>query len=135
MERNNVVGLNESLKMSNVKPLVLQWCLESWLELKERKDLILTGWKKCCTQLYDVLDPQKQIEALREMTLNKLDPAFVPKEEEEMQDEEDDDSDDELDVTIPRQFGERKSTRQRTQTPKPATQICTDQIAMSEDSE
>jgi hypothetical protein len=44
-----VPRLKSSMSMKILKPLALQWCVESWSELRDRKQLILDGWKKCCT--------------------------------------------------------------------------------------
>ena len=79
---NQVVGLNDCFKMVSIKPLVLQWCIESWTELKGRKELVLRGWEKCCTSLYNVNDPAKRHEAVVAVAKQELEHSFVPLEEE-----------------------------------------------------
>jgi hypothetical protein len=106
--------------MAAVKPLVLQWCIDSWSELKENKELILKGWQKCCTSLFNINDPAKRNEALIAAASNQLEAAFIPNEEElpeqyvESEGEESE-SEDELDLTQAITFGERKSTRAKKQ--------------------
>lgn len=132
-----IVGLNDALKMSNIKPLALQWCIESWKALKDRKDLILDGWHKCVTSLYNVNNPQKRIDALAAIIEKKLEITFLPEEEEQDAEEENDqesESDNELDITIPRVFG-TQGTRERTPAKQFGYQIASSQIAMTEDSE
>ena len=60
---NRIVGLAEQFKMVNIKPLVLQWCISSWLELQQRKDVIANGWYSCCLSLYDVNSRDKRVAA------------------------------------------------------------------------
>lgn len=132
-----VVGLADALKMSNIKPLALQWCIDSWKELKERRDLILCGWHKCCTKLYDINDPQKRTDALAQVAEGTLDLAYLPDGVEQDAEEESDHeegSDDELDVSKPRTFG-KQSMRERTQAKSFGYQVSTSQIAMTEDSD
>ena len=40
MAAGAVVGLKEHFGMPVLKPLLLQWCVESWKELQQRKDII-----------------------------------------------------------------------------------------------
>jgi len=132
-----IVGLNDALKMSNIKPLALQWCLESWKELKERKHLILDGWHKCVTSLYNVNNPQKRIDALTAALQNKLEITFLPDAEEQDAEDESDhesESENELDITIPRVFG-TQGTRERTTAKQFGYQVASSQIAMTDDSE
>jgi hypothetical protein len=138
IQEENVVGLNESLKMASIKPLALQWCVESWSALKERKQLILDGWHKCCTSLFNVMDPAKRIEAVAAVARQELQHACVPDEEEEdvgHSDVEEEEQDEELDVRQEREFGERKSSRRRTQATTFGFQLDSSAIALSEDSE
>jgi hypothetical protein len=133
-----VVGLSESLKMGAIKPLVLEWCMESWRELKERRELIVDGWMKCCTSLFNVMEPAKRIEALAAVAKRELDAALVPEAVEEEQDQEDseeEEEEDELDITQERVFGERRSARERKPTAAHGYQLSSNAIAMSEDSE
>lgn len=106
IENCEAVGLHDQFKMQVVKPKILEWCIESWRGLQERKELVLEGWKRCCTSLYDVKDPEKRMEALRAMAASTLDAYHVPDEDEqdaagESDFDSDDESDDERDFSIP----------------------------------
>ena len=125
----SAVGVSELLKMSTLKPLALQWCIESWSVLKERRDLIVDAWQKCCLSLFNVMDPAKRIKAVAAVARQELEHTHVPAADEVEQDEseseyeensEDDMSSehDVLDVSQPRQFGSRQSQRRRTQAEK-----------------
>ena len=97
--------------------------IESWTELKGRKELVLRGWEKCCTSLYNVNDPAKRHEAVVAVAKQELEHSFVPLEEEgadqyvesngsDSDGEEDpEDPEDELDISMAINFGERRSTR------------------------
>jgi hypothetical protein len=143
LKQDNVVGLNDKLKMLTIKPLALEWCIESYRGMKERKQLVLDGWQQCCLRLFNVMDPEKRAEALVAVVEKKLDQAWVPVEEEqekndsgeEEEEEESDDEEDELDVTKPIAFGERKSSRMRTQAKGHGYQLASSAILMTEDSE
>jgi len=143
----NVIGLAALLKMSTIKPLALQWCIDSWTVLKERRELITDAWQRCCVLLYNVMDPAKRIEAVAAVARQELEHTHVPDQEEEAKqdaDSEDDDdsgddsnadSQDELDVTQPTQFGSRRSQRQRAPAATFGYQLDSSAIAMTEDSE
>jgi predicted nucleic acid-binding Zn-ribbon protein len=138
IKEENIVGLNESFKMATIKPLVLHWCVESWSALRERKQLILDGWQKCCTSLFNVMDPAKRVDAVAAVARRELEQTFVPEEEEEFRDEseaEEEEEDEELDVTQERRFGERKGSRARTQAVAFGFQLDSSAIALTEDSE
>jgi hypothetical protein len=146
IQTGNVVGLADLLKMATIKPLALQWCIESWNVLKERHDLITNAWHKCCLSLFNVMDPAKRIEAVAAVARQELEHTHVPAEEEEQDDATSFDSDedsnndadsehDELDVSQPRQFGSRKSLRQHTQAAAFGYQLDSSAIALTEDSE
>jgi hypothetical protein len=83
LKEDKLVGVHDLLLMSTIKPRVLQWCVESWLDLKDRKQLILDGWEKCTLHFYNVHEHDKQLEALREVHSNRLNPEFVPEETED----------------------------------------------------
>ena len=138
IQEGNIVGLNESFKMGTIKPLVLQWCVESWGALKERKQLILDGWHKCCTSLFNVMDPAKRTDALAAVVRRELEHAHVPAEEEGHDEESEeglDEEEDDLDVSKERTFGERKSDRTRTQAAAFGFQLDSSAIALTEDSD
>lgn len=108
--------------MSNIKPKVLEWCIESWRGLRERKDLIIKGWKLCCTNLYDVKDPDMRIAALSMVVEKKLEEYYIPEEEElgeypesdEWNSDSEEEEEDERDMSIPIPAG-KKSGRKTTQ--------------------
>ena len=143
MKQDNVIGLNDKLKMKTIKPLALEWCIESYKGMKERKQLVLDGWRQCCLGLFNVMDPEKRAEALVAVVEKKLDQAWVPVEDEqdknssdeEEAEQESDDEEDELDVTKPVAVGERKSSRMRTQAKSHGYQLASSAILMTEDSE
>jgi hypothetical protein len=128
--------LDHVTKMSVVKPLVLQWTIESWSKLRERRDLINDGWKKCCTSLYDVMDPEKQREAVEAVAKLELEATHIPDEEEpedKHESAQEEGSDDELDLTQPVADG-RRSGRARQPPAAFGFQLDSSAIAMSEDS-
>jgi hypothetical protein len=148
MAAGAVVGLKEHFGMPVLKPLLLQWCVESWKELQQRKDIIAEGWYKCVVSLYDVHDPNKRVEAMREVSEQALDPVPEPEGEEFAADEEEQDEDEEvacstdeerdvLDLTLPVAQGSRRSTRARNSPAAAAGSylINSQQIALTEDSE
>lgn len=135
-----IIGLSELLKMSSIKPLAAQWCIESWQELKDQPALIVAGWHQCCLSLYDIHSPQLRTDALAAVIRNKLDMVHLPDGDEQdcesdRESEHEDDSEaDELDTTQPRRFG-TQGTRKRAQSTRFGYQIPTSQIAMTEDSD
>jgi hypothetical protein len=147
IQAGSAVGLAELLRMATIKPLALQWCVDSWGALKERRDLITDAWHKCCVSLFNVMDPAKRIEAVAAVARQELEHTHVPAEIEEQQDSSESDSDDaggtdgdtedddELDVSQPKEFGSRKSQRQRTQATAFGYQLDSSAIALTEDSE
>ena len=113
------ITLTSFLKMKLVKPLSLQWCLESWARIKEGRDLIKFGWHECCVRLYDVYDSDKRKKAVAEVArgdwgaLEFVPPGMEPALPEG--EESDGGHKDELDIMKERKFGERKSKRKRAQ--------------------
>jgi hypothetical protein len=149
---DGIVSLKEHFGMAKIKPLLLQWCVESWTSLQKNKLTILQGWGKCVTSLYDAHDPLKRMDAMREVALQELDPAVEPEgdelEEEDLEEEEEDvpvdmdiqTSDEEkdvLDVSRPIAEPTRRGTRERKQPAAAAGSylINSQQIALTEDSE
>lgn len=139
IQDENVVGLSQSFKMATIKPLVLEWCVDSWSALKERKQLILDGWQKCCTSLFNVMDPAKRLEAVSAVAKRELEQAHVPDETEvdqdDSEDEQEQEEEDVLDVSKVRTFGARKSDRTRTQAATFGFQLDSSAIALTEDSD
>lgn len=131
-----LVGLAPYLKMSSIKPLLLQWLVESWKKMSEGRDYIKFGWHTCCVSLFDVHDAVKRIEVLESVAKGELDAnGFVPEgtedeEKGEESDHEEDEERDELDVMKERRFGTRKSIRKRTQPTLLGYQFSSSQIAV-----
>jgi hypothetical protein len=113
---DEITGIAAQLGMATLKPLVLQWCVDSWKGLRERKQLILDGWESCCLKLFDINSEKRRREAVELIALKQLDLDVLPEESEPGSCEEPTSDDDELDITKPRQFGGRQSSRDRTQT-------------------
>ena len=146
MDSDEILGLNPYLKMSVIKPLVLQWCIESWNSLSQEKGrgYVKMGWHTCCLSLFNVLDVTKRAQAVEEAARGEIDAAaYIPEGEEEHADDddsehsndEDDEEKDELDVMKERQYGSRRSERKRAASATFGYQLSSSQIAMSEDSE
>lgn len=156
IQAGSAVGLGEMLKMSLIKPLALQWCVESWVVLKEQRDLITDAWRKCCVSLFNVMDPMKRIEAVAAVARQELEHTHVPDGNEEQapesssesedewesdcDDNADEESDellkrDELDISQPREFGTRQSQRRPMQVATFGYQLDSSAIALTEDSE
>jgi DDE superfamily endonuclease len=133
------IGLADSLKMSTIKPLALDWCVHSWADLKERKHLILEGWRRCCTDLFDTNDPIKRTEALAAVARHELDAAFVPNEDEQdaesdYQSESSDEEKDELDLKTQIVQGQRRSERIRAPVGRLSYSLDSSALMFSEDS-
>ena len=142
------VGIKPHLKMSQVKPKILQWALESWSSLREEKLLILKGWHKCVVSLYNVHDKDEQKKATRQAIEKEIDasdavpvqsensdqdpPAEDQDQDAEYCDEESEDEDKtEKQVMKERVYGERKSTRDRKQAQPYGYQLCSAQLKFS----
>jgi len=78
IEAGQVTGIADMLKMGVLKPRVLEWCVDSWNDLEEEKELIIKGWSKCCTSLFNVHDPNKRIEAMAAAARSELDLKLLP---------------------------------------------------------
>jgi len=138
-----VVGFAGCFGMAKLKPLVLQWCIDSWQRLSDEKSYVAQGWYKCCISLFDVNDPQKRKMALASVARKELDPHNVPDEAEgdprdsdvEESDHESNDEEDELDTSKTTNFGERRSSRPRAPRQRFGGGVNPLQIALTEDSE
>lgn len=146
LETNDLIGLNPYLKMSVIKPEVVKWCLSSWSKMKLGRDYIKMGWHTCVTSLFNVRDEVKRIQAVEESAKGMFEMNSLPEKREEINaediqandssDEDDEDEDLEvLDVMKERQFGERKSTRKRSQPSISGYVFNSQQLAFSGDSE
>ncbi len=116
IRRGEVAGISAQLGVAALKPLVLQWCVESWKGLRERKQLILDGWEQSCLSLFNINSEKRRTEAVELIALGRLDLKELPEESEpDGYAESDSDGEaDDLDTSKPRQFG-KQSTRERTQ--------------------
>jgi hypothetical protein len=144
IDDGDVFGLNPYLKMSSIKPLILQWCIDSWCKMKDGRDYIKMGWHSCCVSLFDVHDQAKRVTVVEAASRDEfVAKAFVPEGEEgkeddydtEESDHEEDEEKDELDVMKERQFGTRKSARKRAQASAFGFQLNSSQLALTSDSE
>lgn len=139
---NQLESKSETLKfdtgMHIIKPLVLNWAVESWRSLENRPELIIQGWIKCMTRILDPYNEDVQDKATANILSGTLTAyGFVPDLNEPEPtarycNEESDysTSEDELDVMKRRIEGERKSSRRKIQSKPPfgnAT-IMTDQL-------
>lgn len=113
-------GLNGYLKMNIIKPLIVDWALESWSSMKTRKDLITFGWHMCVSSLYKVSNVQAQLDAVAELYAPEfrdenedLVEDASQEDESEVSDDEEDEDKDELDVLAERVYGQRRSDRKR----------------------
>jgi len=115
IKSGEVIGLAAQLGMAAIKPLVLQWCVDSWKGLRERKQLILDGWDRSCLSMFDITSEHRRNDAVEMAVLHQLDLNTLPDgAEPDGYPEGEDEEDDELDVSKPRIFG-KQSTRPRTQ--------------------
>ena len=153
IDAGQVTGINDSLRMTVIKPMILQWCVESWerMSLSQGRELIKKGWDKCCVSLFNVHDSNLRQQVTEAACKQELDPNHVP-EESEGDDEDDEDSSeseeeldlpdvnendekDLLDLMKARVEGTRRSTRKRTQTQVGSYMINTSQLAFSGESD
>lgn len=142
IEKNELYGLSPYLKMSMIKPLILQWCIASWSKMKQGRDYIKMGWHTCCLSLFNVNDVVKRLQVVEEVALGKLEGSFVPAQAEDSEEAaeheseaEEDEEKDELDVMKERQYGSRKSARKRSQPAVSGYMLNSSQIHLTEDSE
>lgn len=145
------IGIKPHLKMSQVKPKLLQWAYESWSSLREEKLLILKGWHKCVVKFYNVHDKDEQKKATRQAIEREIDASDAvpvqsqncdqeaPDEDQEQDaddneycdEESEDEEKTEKQVMKERVFGERKSTRDRKQAQAFGYQLSTSQLKFS----
>jgi hypothetical protein len=138
-----VVGFAGCFGMAKLKPLVLQWCVDSWQRLCDDNSFAAQGWYNCCLSLFDVNDPQKRKTALAAVARKELDAHNIPDgaeadpvdSDEAESDNESNDEDDELDTSKIINFGERRSSRPRAPRQRFGGGVNPLQIALTEDSE
>ena len=124
------IGITEQLKMAVIKPLILEWCYETWKSMSEKRDMVRHGWEKSLFSLIDPFDLRVQNDANREARMNA---AFNADEHfgEQVEDEDhhdagaaqwdecsSDEEKDELDVMKEIRHGTRRSRRDKKQPEK-----------------
>lgn len=114
IQHGKVTGIAGQLGMPALKPRVLQWCVESWNGLRERKQLILDGWERSCLSMFDITSEHRRIDAVEMIALKQLELDALPDGTEPDGYPDEDEEDDELDVSKQRTFG-KQGTRVRTQ--------------------
>jgi hypothetical protein len=130
---------HEYMGMKTLKPLLLQWCVDSFEQLQQNRALIAAGWQRCMSDLYDICDPSKRVEAMAQAARHELELQHIPsleeEEKEEETEEETDSSGDELDLSRPLPEAERRSTRQRNTPQRSGYFINSEYVVMTEDSD
>jgi hypothetical protein len=113
-------GLSGYMKMSIIKPLIVEWAIQSWMSMKTRKDLIGIGWHMCVSSLYKVSSVEAQLDAVSELYASDFKDEKEDEveethegEESEASDDEEDESKDVLDVLATRVYGHRRTDRKR----------------------
>jgi hypothetical protein len=81
--------------VKSLKPLLVQWLVESWLKLKEKKELIESGWSKIGWGR--MLDKDYQIAAL---TTEKKDNEVAPEDDSAVEEDVDEDEEEEEDEDV-----------------------------------
>jgi len=138
---NDLLGLAPYLKMSQIKPRLLEWVVSSWSKLQQGRDYIKMGWHSCVTSMFDVHDPVKRAQVVEDVALQQLEAkAFIPAGDEEVEEaneseHDEDEQKDELDILKERQFGSRKSARKRQQAHAFGHQLVSSQIQIDSDSD
>jgi hypothetical protein len=114
--------LDVDLKMSTLKPLVLQWCHETWEAMRQQREYIVGAWTSLFT-LFDPFSPANQLQAYRDSSNIQLDEDYKEDEknagENDYESDDEDEDKDELDVMKEIRGGMRRSERNR----KPPRQI------------
>ena len=141
LENNSSVKLETGMKI--IKPRVLDWCVNSWEQLKERKDLIRSGWNKCMNEILDPFDKEIQVKSFEKVTKSQLNAYGFIFDKDEPENASDyyhyvtdsDSDDDELDPLKRRVYGTRKSDRISTQPKVSSYMIASDKIVLDSDSD
>lgn len=127
------------LRLSNLKPLVVEWCYQSWNALNSSRDYILHAWEshfKQCT--FDPFIKDNQMIALHDASAHKLDDEEYKADDNDgdaYDSESEDEEKDELDIMKEIRCGTRRSTREKKQPKLSGLMIRTDQIQMDDDRE
>lgn len=78
LEAEDLIGLTPHLKMSIIKPLVLEWCLHSWNKMQAGRQYIKMGWHTCCVSLYDIWSLEKRVAVMEEVARKEFEAEHVP---------------------------------------------------------
>jgi hypothetical protein len=144
VQSGNVVGLRDFLKLSSLKPLLLNWLADAWARLAVERVLIQRAWHQCVVQFYDVHDEAKRAAAVQEAVQRNLDASGSVPDVAESDDEEDaeffeEESDDEdkpaVQIMKERVYGERRSSRARAEPQRLGYTVRSDQLQIVPDSE
>jgi hypothetical protein len=113
------IQINPHLRMSSLKPLLLEWVYQSWSTLGSEPELIMKAWNKCLSETLkvDPFDEAVQKQSVLECAKGQL-TAFDFKyekeeEEKELDWESEEEEEDELDLMKQITIGTRRSGRQR----------------------
>lgn len=137
VKSGSVSGLRDFLKLSSLKPLLLDWLADAWARLAVERVLIQRAWHQCVVQYYDVHDAIKRAAAVQEAVQLALNASgAVPVETESDSDvdaeygEEESDDEDKPAVQIMRErvYGERRSARASVVPQRLGYMVCTDQL-------
>lgn len=131
--------------IKELRPLMLQWSLAAWQQLSSTKGKLITlnGWHRCVKNYCDLDSEEDRKAALTASTKGEFKVFEVPEKEESAPQATDvwegaaDGSDDELDISKPRAFGERRSKRKRSEGQRQigSYMIDSSQIELSDDDE
>jgi hypothetical protein len=72
LSTNDLIGLSPHLKMSMIKPLVLEWCVDSWNRMKAGREYIKFGWHTCCVSLYNVWSTEKRVAVMEGSSTERI---------------------------------------------------------------
>ena len=141
IKNGSVTGLTPYMRMKSIKPMIVQWCIQSWQKLREEKQFIIFAWHMCCSSFFNVNDPEKRMQAVEEIALEQLERLHIPDEDEPTpgpdqplsdseteSDHEENQEEDELNVMTKRIFGTRQSARSRTATQRFGYSVASSQI-------
>jgi hypothetical protein len=125
------------LKLSTLKPLVVDWCYQVWDSLRKNRDYVVHAWESLFKH-FDPFDKANQLTALRESSSNQLriEEKFEAEDDDEgdaYESEDEDEEKDELDIMKEIQTGTRRSTRAKKQPQLQGYMVRTDQIQMEDD--
>ena len=73
-----LVGLASHLKMSEIKPLVLDWCITSWSKMLAGRQYIKMGWHTCCVSLFDIWSIEKRVALVEAVLRGEFEANHVP---------------------------------------------------------